>query len=492
MPVDTVRSDYTTALDRWDRCRDCYEGSDAVKAKGVTYLPMLGGHAEKPSKYSAYLQRALFFNATARTVQGLVGAVFQKDPTVTLLERFASHTKDITLTGVTLTTFAQQVLQENLAIGRGGILVDMATAASSEQRPYWVRYRAEQIIAWRTLRVSGDEVLTRVVLKERIEEDDPKDPFAVLDIEQCRVLELRGVGTPAAACVRTLWRREQAEDTRSKWVIHIPEGETGAGHTLIRRAVPLPFIPFVFFGPDGVAPGIDKPPLLDLVDVNLSHYRTSADLEHGRHFTALPTPWVSGSTSKDGEPLAIGSGTAWQLELNGRAGMVEFTGQGLKALETADTEKRHMMAVLGARLLEQQSRGVEAAVTVQMRHAGEHATLRTIAGVSELAVSLALQIHAWWVGSDAQPRDVKAGIEFNKEFVALRLTPEDVKAALLSLQAGGMSFETWFYTLQRGDWARPGATVEEEKALIDADAERLAAREPEPEPEPPEPDPENV
>jgi hypothetical protein len=51
-----------------------------------------------------------------------------------------------------------------------------------------------------------------------------------------------------------------------------------------RRGERLAFIPFTFLGPVSIKPYVAKPPLLDLVDVNLSHYRTSADLEHGRHW----------------------------------------------------------------------------------------------------------------------------------------------------------------------------------------------------------------
>jgi hypothetical protein len=250
--------------------------------------------------------------------------------------------------------------------------------------------------------------------------------------------------------------------------------------TPMRRGMALPFIPFVFVGPTSTSPTIEKPPLRDLVDVNMSHYHTMADLEHGRHWTALPTPWVSGLTDTE-KLLYIGSETAWHLGEKGEAGMLEFTGQGLKSLETADAEKRHMMATLGARLLEEQPKSAETAAAVGMRHAGEHATLRTIAGAVEQAMTQALRIHGWWVGTEAAPADVKATCALNKDFFGVVLTPTQAKELVLSWQAGGMSWPTLYHNLQRGDLTRPGITAEQERQEIER--EGTVRRETEPPPD---------
>ena len=80
MPVDTPSPEYEAALPRWQRCRDAFEGSDAVKARATAYLPMLEGHHGSSQKYDAYKTRAVFYNATARTVAGLLGSVFRAAP----------------------------------------------------------------------------------------------------------------------------------------------------------------------------------------------------------------------------------------------------------------------------------------------------------------------------------------------------------------------------------------------------------------------------
>lgn len=455
-------------LSRWQRARDCFEGSDAVKAQGVKYLPFLDSHkkfnAGGTEKYEEYKMRALFYNATGRTIEGMAGALFQTSPRIEAPSAIEEHMEDVTLTGLSAELFGLTVIKELLLTGRYGALVDMPRedgAALNLARPYWVGYKAEDIISWRTYREAGNEVLSRVVLFELVEEQDPKDPFIVSDFEQYRVLEL-----VEKKCVESIWRKLPGSDHYEQIDQIIP----------VRRGEPLPFIPFTFFGPTSPSVGVQKPPIDDLVIVNLSHYRTLADLEHGRHFTAMPTPWVAGAIGlKAGEALSIGSGTAWSLEKDGRAGMLEFSGAGLGHLADAEREKRKMMATLGARLLEDQAGVAETATAVSMRHAGETATLRTIAQSAETGLSQVLRTHAWWLGTEPTPdllREVH--YELNKEFFTIRLDPQELQGLVTALQAETISYATFYAQLQRGEIARPGVSAEEEQAAILERSQMLA------------------
>jgi len=118
-------------------------------------------------------------------------------------------------------------------------------------------------------------------------------------------------------------------------------------------------------------------------------------------------------------------------------------------------EKRKQMASLGGRLLEDAQRG-ETATAVQLRHSSETASLKTIAQSLEQGMDLVLQICLWWEGTDAQPGDTEVDVELNKEYLNIRATPQEVQVALTALQAGEISFETWYNILQSGGWAREG------------------------------------
>src|ERR1041385_5380593 len=100
MPVNTPHDLYMEKEAQWTRCRDAYNGTAAVKHRGTAYLPMLGG--SNKDEYEAYQKRALWYGATGRTVNGLVGAVTRKDAVIKVPDAMTSHLDDITLSGVPL------------------------------------------------------------------------------------------------------------------------------------------------------------------------------------------------------------------------------------------------------------------------------------------------------------------------------------------------------------------------------------------------------
>ncbi len=452
MPVNTTTREYENAAAVWARCRNTYEGSDAVKAAGTTYLPLLDAHEEDLVAYQAYKDRALFFNATRRTVSGLSGAMFQRAPTLDVPANVESHAQDVTLTGVPFETFALGAGKEVLIVGRYGILVDMASEEAPDQRPYWCGWSAEAVVGWRTGRVGGDEILTRVVLQECVEEEDPKDPFRSIPITQYRVLELVG-----GLYTQQLWRELKADSKK-----FVPFGKEIQPK---RRGKRLTFIPFVFIGATTITPGVERPPLDDMVLVNLSHYRNSADLEHGLHFTGIPIPWIAGAMDPKGK-IRLGPSGAIVLDKGGEVGIIQADGQLLGALEKSLDRKQHMMATLGARLLEDQGGRAETATAVSMRHSGEHATLRTMAEVLEQAFTIAWRWHAWWMGTELTPQDVNVSVDLNKDFFAVKASPEEIKTLVLAHQAGDISHATFYAGLQKGGWAREGVSAEDERAEI--------------------------
>jgi hypothetical protein len=456
MPISTPHREYSAAAHQWLRCRDAYLGTDAIKARKRTYLPALEGMTDE-TQYENYVLRALFYPATERTVSGLSGMIVRRPAVVTANDVVRDQMSDVTLTGTSLDGYVLAAVQEVLITGRCGTLVDMPPEATPESRPYWVLYDAEDILNWAEARnpVTGQMELIALVLRETLWVPDPTDPYksvATMQYRECRVVN--GVYT------QTLWRPSASDKTQ-----FLRE----ATYTPVRRGQPLTQIPFVFFGPRNIEASVDKPPLLDLVDVNVSHYRTMADLEHGRHFTALPTPWVTGYSEvigPDGKPgkLAIGAGTAWTMpDPQAKVGMLEFSGAGLKELREAALHKEQLMAILGARLLESQPRQAETAEAVKMRHAGEAATLGSVVAALNEGFSRAVQWHAWWLAFevDGQP-DAEIRIDLNRDFFETQLDASTLANLMAAWQGGAMSYETFFYNLQRGELARPGVTAEEE------------------------------
>ena len=180
--------------------------------------------------------------------------------------------------------------------------------------------------------------------------------------------------------------------------------------------------------------------------------------------------------------MKIGPSVVWELELQGSTGMLEFSGAGLASLIVAMDDKKKQMATLGARLLEDApTGGTETATAVRMRHGAEHATLKTIAGAIEMGLSLALKTLAWWAGTSVKPTDEEVNVELNKEYLNIKATAQEMQVALTMLQAGEISYETFYAFLQSGGWAREGIDAAQERK--DIQKVRVDVSEP-PEPEP--------
>jgi len=470
--------------------RDAVDGEYAVKLAGSTYLPRLIKQSDP--EYDAYRMRALFFEATRRTLNGLVGMVMRKDPAVeakeTTVENFLKH---LTKNNLSLNGFASVVMHETLMMNKYGILADLPPQITTASEPWLVGYPAESMINWDyDIDADGKTILTRMVLEEEYESVKEDDRFVVEHKKQWRVLELvamdlvlidiEAMENPPAIIFNPQQRNVyRVQVWRAKKDL---EGAAGAGaraddFTLVEEFFPLKqgvamdAIPFVVVTSEDEDDEEQKPPIEGLASVNMSHYRTSADLEWGRHWTALPTPYIVGLSEQ--QDLSIGSSKAWVITgvdaSQVKVGMLEFAGQGLSALENALVEKQQQMAILGARLLEEQKKAAEAFETHELRAAGEHSVLASVAnGVSE-GLNAAL---AWMTLWDASLGAMI--VKLNTEFVSIGMSPEFLTSMLKALQASRMSFKTFFFNMQQRGMYPEDHTEEDEVGLIDDDKETFA------------------
>ena len=148
MPVNSTHPDYDASAVDWSRARDVLAGEDAVKAGGEKYLPRLDSQTDE--EFAAYVERASYFNASARTSEAYLGLMFRRPPFVKLPEGGAgvgralkTFENDADMLGTSLAGYAKRVVGDVVGVGRAGSLVDWEAAA--EQRAYVSFYRAEQI-----------------------------------------------------------------------------------------------------------------------------------------------------------------------------------------------------------------------------------------------------------------------------------------------------------------------------------------------------------
>ena len=103
---------------------DCVEGERAVKEAGEKYLPKPAAEKDEEyarKRYKAYKTRAVFYNVTGRTLEGLVGQVFSKDSSIDLPDSLERYEPDLDGAGTPLEQQAKATLKATLSFGHCGI-----------------------------------------------------------------------------------------------------------------------------------------------------------------------------------------------------------------------------------------------------------------------------------------------------------------------------------------------------------------------------------
>lgn len=447
MSVQNKHKQYVKFSSKWKKVRDCIEGE--VKE----YVPRLSG--QNNDEFKAYVERPSFFNATSRTLDTLSGLIHSKKAEITIPSTLNKTKENITLEDDTLEDFSKQLTEEVLAVGRVGILVDMpnidrsqfsqAQAEAMNLRPYSRIYKAESIINWDSITVNGISTLSLVVLEEHYTAPTD-DEFTKEDKIRYRVLDLfEGV------------YRQRIFEVVNKEYTQVGEVVPNVKQNNIN------YIPFIFIGGKDLKTDCDKPPLMDLVEVNISHFKNEVDLEHGCHFTALPTPYISGYQGDKNEVIKIGSTNILTFsDPSAKAAYLEFNGNGLGTLENRAATKEKRMAVLGARLLLDEKKTAEATETVAMRSSGERSVLMNIATNISSGVTKILEIIAEWEG-------IKQSVIYNlnTDYNLNTMDAQLLAQLMAGVQGGTIPAKVLFYNMQQGELIEEGMDLEEFQAGIE-------------------------
>ena len=467
--VANASAQHEARTDEWKKVRATAAGRAKV-IEGEDFVKRLPGHDNET--YKQFKNRGYFLNATARSIEGLVGLLFRKAPQAQYPNALATYAEDLTRTGQSAAKTAEQVAEEILTAGCVGILIDHPETAPGDTpaqreaqgvRPYARLYAAESILGWKETTIGAERVLSQVRLKEAVELDDEKDEFKTARVERVRVLDLDG----GAYRVR-IFERVKNRGGDIDWVqLDVDLFPQIAGQRLNR-------IPFRFVSQRGAEASMPKPPLLDLADVNCAHFNDSCLYQWGIMWTANPTPCFVNLDMQEGETVALGSSGGLNFREGGNAFFLEFGGQGLGTIRQAMEDKRRDMAVMGARMLMEDRRQVEAAETAQIHRAGENSILAAIAFSISEAMEWALELVGRWAGISAGP----ISFAVNKDFMPAAIDGPTLTALMQAWQGGGISSRDLFDCLQRGELIREDKTYEDHEEELDSEPVRVPDADP--------------
>jgi hypothetical protein len=484
-PVDTMapenrpdftRPDVTQLAPKRERCRDLLAGTDAIHAQSTTYLPKWSGEEEDMYHIRATLTE--LYNSFGRCVTASVGLAFDKPPELPKDANpdLLAHFEDIDAMGTAAPVFLRDRFREGLCDGIIGLLVeypkvdDVATVTEEDRkvrrlRPRWVAYGADQIINWRIEKANNKIELTLLVLHECVDEN--VGDYGTTSVEQYRVLRLtmsdeNGDALPRPRVTFKVWRKKVI-DNKVIWMVH-EEGE-------MRPQTSIPFS----VGYIGVklAPMVALPPLIDLADLNIGHYRVSADRRYMLSICLAPTFVIEGWTppqTAEGAPLPeqqikLGPNAALRLPPNQVAKWVQAEPG---ALEPAKAEKDDLVAQMGAMsiaFLSQERKAQETATAHRINMVAQNASLSTAVQGMKDCVDQAIKFHCIYLGI---PEEKAPEVTFNVSYEEQALDASTIQALNNLAKDNNLTRGTLLTILQRG------RTIPDEINLEDEELELLS------------------
>jgi hypothetical protein len=399
---------------------------------------------------------------TGRTVNALIGIVFNRSAVVNgIPKKLENAFRFPTRNNTTFDAFLKKVCRELVTLGRYGVMLDMDANANVAQMPYFAGFTAENILDWQETVIDGRLVPTEVVLRE--------------------IREQRGSFGSSKTCI-TIIRRLVLEFSTDRqdfiYVQYVYEGEgtsvdveTIAPVRIVptRNGVPFNRIPFTFLGAIDNTPDIDRSPIADIAALNIAHYRSYAQLEHSRHFTAMPVFYAQVPTGSAEKTYRLGSSIVWEVAPGEKPGIIEMNGAGLSGLVEACSQKEDQISALGGRLMANGSRSTaESDNALKLKEGNERSILLNI--VFSVSEGMTDMVKKWvyWAGVD-KADDIE--VELNKEFLTDTLGARELRAVYAMYLDGVVPLTVLHYYLQKAEVIPDWMNVDQFKGLLGDETE---------------------
>lgn len=444
--VKTKHRDYEANYEKWRKVRHALAGD--LKS----YLRDVGRNEPDrvfgAARQKEYEEGTVCYNFTKRTLSGMVGSVVRKDPEQIIPDSMEYLLTNCDGSGVGLWQHAQDTLMEIDSIGRGGLLVDapnveVATMAEQNEgllNPTIAFYTAENIINWRMHRVGAVNRVAMIVLREDYEYFDDVNEFETKCGEQYRVLDL----------VDGVYRQR---------LYKYDEGGSPIGgvEELFPQlgGVPVGTIPFAFIGAGNNDSTPDDAPLLPLAELNIGHFRNSADNEESSFVVGQPTLFIapgenmSLQTFVEANPngVKLGSRTGHNVGAGGNAFLVQADANNLAKENMLSKEQQAIQ--IGAQLITPTQQIT--AESARLQRGADTSVMATIARNVSSAYTDALK----WVAGMLNQGDQEIEFKLNMDFFLTPMTAQDRAAWMADINAGLLPATAYFSALRKAgvtDW----------------------------------------
>lgn len=469
------------------RCRDLLgtetaSGTDVMHAKASTYLPQWAGEDGDTYKIRSTLTE--LYGSYERCVVACRGLVFAKPPALAdeADPTIKAHWENIDGMQTHARVFLKDVFTDGFdgLVGirvdfpkvEPGVTLDADQFARLNLRPRWIKVSSDQIVNWRVATIDGEPTFTLMVIREEAEEDAGE--FGLSCAEQYRVYRLAMVANADGLTLRRaitfqIWRKRDVEGVVD-WYIH-EDGEVRGP-----RRIPVA----IGYMSPASSPMVAKPPLASLADLNLGHYRVSADRRWLSAICHAPTfviekytkPRNPDGTEAPEAPIMLGPSAV--LKLYGDA-IAKWLQADPSALDSSKEEKDDLvaqMAAMSIAFMSQERRSQETATAHRINALSQNASLAVMAeGLRDL-IEYALVIHCEFMAIANPPR-----VSVNTEYDEDVLDAPTILALNQLEKDANLTKGTMLLILQRGKTIPADVDLkkEEEQVLADAAARQLIA-----------------
>ena len=429
-----VRSlDVIAMMPDWSVMAAVTKGTNYIRDLSETYLPQ--EPREDDDAYQTRVDRSVLSPYTSRLIETAAGAILRKPIHIKGDPYWLELAKNIDGIGSNINEYARRALVSSLTYGHSAILVDYPAAANAMnlaeeramgRRPYFVHIDAPQIWGWRK------EPGTNRLLQVRIHDYDvrPLNEFGEEQVEEMRVIY------PGRYDLYTLGRSTET----------VSLDETG-GHSLDE----IPLVPIYSNRRDVL---ISQPPLLDIANLNITHYQRQADLIHALHIAAMPTLVLEGWDDTTGS-ATMGVNYAIAMQPGNKAYYVQADATSFDAQMQELQSLEGQMSTLGVTKLFGQKFVAESAEAKRIDQAQSNSVLSIISQELESCLNQAFAFAAQYVG--IEPPEIK----IDRDFDYYRLIGQDISVLAQLNQMGKISDEMLLEVLRRGEILPDDTNIEE-------------------------------
>jgi len=416
----------------WSVMAAVTNGTNYLRDMSETYLPQ--EPREDNDAYQTRVDRSVLSPYTSRLIETAAGAILRKPIHIEGDPYWLELAQNIDGLGSNINEYARRALVSSLTYGHSAILVDYPAASEARnlaeeramgRRPYFVHVDAPQIWGWRK------EPGTNRLLQVRIHDYDvrPLNEFGEEQVEEMRVIY------PGRYDLYTLGQ-ELVEFTAT------------GGYSLDE----IPLVP-IYSNRRGLL--VSQPPLLDIANLNITHYQRQADLIHALHIAAMPTLVLEGWDDTTGS-ATMGVNYAIAMQPGNKAYYVQADATSFDAQMAELESLASQMSTLGVTKLFGQKFVAESAEAKRIDQAQSNSVLSIISQELESALNQAFAFAAQYVGMEPPE------ITIDRDFDYYRLIGQDVSVLAQLNQMGKISDAMLLEILRRGEVLPDNINIEDE------------------------------